>query len=156
MLAKSREVAMPRVSASASSFMPPQALVPGSGRPRPPKDMTPGARKHWLAITNGLPANWFGSESLGMLKSLCCFLDIADNALAAANKALLDGDHQGHAEQVILANRATNAAIRLGIQLRVSPKSRGERGKAQNETNRRTVRPWEIAINADDEERHDN
>jgi hypothetical protein len=136
--------AVPRVSAAASGFMPP--LVPGSERPKPPTGLAPDARAHWLAIVGGLPPNWFGTESLAPLKSLCRFLDLADVALDAADKALQEGDDQRHAAQIMMANRASNMAIRLGTQLRVSPKSRSERGKQQNEQTRRTTRPWEVDI----------
>jgi hypothetical protein len=132
------------------SRLKPRVIVPGGQRLPPPPELTELERKFWVETMAGMPAGWFGIETLPLLRLLCRYSAISEIALNAINAAEISKlSTKEFRTKCALADRAANMMMRISIQLQLTPKSRGEyHSSKKDSTSSRTnpVRPWEIAI----------
>ena len=57
-----------RKSINALSVVP---LIPGQGRPEPPRALDRAEKAVWMEIVGAMPPNWFGLECQPVLRRLC-------------------------------------------------------------------------------------
>jgi hypothetical protein len=128
----------------------PRVIVPGGQRIPPPPELTELEKKFWIETMAGMPAGWFGIETLPLLRLLCRYSAMSELAMNALNKASVSEiSAKEFRAKCALADRAANMMMRISIQLQLTPKSRGEyHSSKKDETSSRTnpVRPWELAI----------
>src|SRR6516165_10516564 len=64
-----------RKSVDALSVVP---LIPGQGRPEPPRALDKAEKAVWRAIVGAMPPNWFGSECQPVLRRLCAQVVVSE------------------------------------------------------------------------------
>lgn len=132
------------------SLLKPRVIVPGGQRVPPPPELTTLERKFWIETMAGMPAGWFGIETLPLLRLLCRYSAISEIAMNAINEAsIAKMSVKEFRTKCALADRAANMMLRISHQLQLTPKSRGEyHSSKKDETSSRTnpVRPWEKAV----------
>jgi hypothetical protein len=128
----------------------PRVIVPGGQRVPPPPELTELEAKFWVETMAGMPAGWFGIETLPLLRLLCRYSAQSETAMDALNAATVS---KLSAAKMLatstLADRAGQMMLKISYQLQLTPKSRGEyHSSKRDETSSRInpVRPWEIAI----------
>ena len=132
------------------SRLKPRVIVPGGQRVPPPPELTELEAKFWTETMAGMPAGWFGIETLPLLRLLCRYSAISENAMNAVNAAPISKTTVKELRAMCtLADRAADMMLKISYQLQLTPKSRGEyHSSRKDETRSRTnpVRPWEIAV----------
>jgi hypothetical protein len=125
-----------------------RVIVPGGQRVPPPPELTALEAKFWVETMAGMPAGWFGIETLPLLRLLCRYSAMSETALNKLNGASKLSAQEFRVMST-LAERSGQMMLRISYQLQLTPKSRGEyHSSKRDETSSRTnpVRPWEIAI----------
>lgn len=95
-------------------------------RPEPPDELSGEEAAIWRKITQRMPANWFSSESLHLLQSLCCCISTA-RSLEAELRAMQEaGDilDKRFKTLLLLRHREIKNVADLSARLRLSPQSR--------------------------------
>ena len=64
-----------RKSINALSVVP---VIPGQGRPEPPRALDKAEKAVWRDIVGAMPPNWFGSECQPVLRRLCAQVVISE------------------------------------------------------------------------------
>jgi hypothetical protein len=133
-------------------YLKPRAIVPGGQRLPPPPELSELEKKFWVEIMGAMAAGWFSSETTPLLRALCRYLAINEMAMNSLNiDAISKMSAKEFRAKCVMADRAANMALRISIQLQLTPKSRGEyHSSAKDSTNSRTnpVRPWEALVSA--------
>jgi len=132
------------------SRLKPRVIVPGGQRIPPPPELTELEKKFWIETMAGMPAGWFGIETLPLLRLLCRYSAISETAMNTINAAEISKlSTKEFRTKCALADRAANMMMRISIQLQLTPKSRGEyHSSKKDETSSRAnpIRPWEAQI----------
>ena|SRR6516165_191819 len=132
------------------SLLKPRVIVPGGQRIPPPPELSELEKKFWIETMAGMPAGWFGIETLPLLRALARYAAINETAMNSLNVSSISKmSAKEFRAKCVMADRAANMMLRISIQLQLTPKSRGEyHSSAKDSTNSRTnpVRPWEIAV----------
>ena len=135
------------------SRLKPRVIVPGGQRVPPPPGLNELESKFWVEFMSSMPAGWFSGETLPLLRLLCRYSAISENAMNAVNAAPISKTTIKELRAMCtLADRAADMMVKISYQLQLTPKSRGEYHSARkDETNSRTnpVRPWEMAVSDD-------
>jgi hypothetical protein len=125
-------------------------IIPGSQRTPPPADLTPREKKYWLEYMEAMPANWFGRETLPMLRILCRYNAIAESCLNVLSDpvAVENTSASDLKKEMYMCDKACAMVLRLSTQLQLSPRSRSEfqylsRKKDGTGGNTQANRPWE-------------
>jgi|SRR5580700_6431694 hypothetical protein len=127
---------MPRCSAADISIV---SLVPGKGRPEPPKELDLVERRAWNDVVDSLPGHWLdpaGQIALG-------------KRLALRLRQMREAGDDDEALEARLAqqHQAALRSIAFGLTaLRATPRSRiaPRDAKPRFERNAGPLRPWEI------------
>jgi hypothetical protein len=77
-----------RKSTNALSVVP---LIPGRGRPEPPRALDRAERAVWREIIGAMPSNWFGLECQPVLRRLCAQIVISEGLEEQLRKVRADG-----------------------------------------------------------------
>ena len=80
---------MPRKSKAALEVVR-SGLVDVVDRPAPPPELSPEHARVWVQVTEALPADWFGAETLGLLTQYCRHTVTASRVAAMIVAAELD------------------------------------------------------------------
>jgi hypothetical protein len=127
-----------------------RVIIPGGQRVPPPPELTTLERKFWVETMAGMPAGWFGIETLPLLRLLCRYSAMSELAMNSLNEAsLAKMSAKEFRIRCVIADRAAAMMLKISYQLQLTPKSRGEyHSSKKDETSSRTnpVRPWEISI----------
>jgi hypothetical protein len=138
---------MPRRSVPELTIVP---IVPGKGRPEPPKTLSRAEAQAWADIVDAMPAQWVDTAGQLILRRVAAQVAIAERledklrlmAEAPINPETLE------AEKLLGAiHRETTKAIANGLTaLRATPRSRLSTRDGGSRTARRmnAFRPWEI------------
>ena len=134
---------MPRRSADDLTVVP---ITPGAGRPEPPTELDDDERAAWQEIVSALPANWFKTESLPLLRMLIAHIVMSSELqrrMRVDRKTLSLDDLR---LLTTLQSRESSAIAKLSAALRLTPKSQyAPRAAASARGNEhKRVRPWEI------------
>jgi hypothetical protein len=133
-----------RKSQAALSVVP---LVPGQGRPEPPRGLDKLERRIWREVVDAMPAHWIDPAGEVVLRRL-----VAQAAIAERREARL---RQLRAQDQDATEDATQLATEHGIaskivgyllsQLRATPRSRMvSRAAGPQAESAPKLRPWEI------------
>ena len=144
---------MPRRSDADLSIVP---MLPGKGRPAPPKELDQIEARAWNDVIDALPSQWIDAASQLVLRRLVCQIAIAERMEARLRRlAMLADDPEAlEAEQLIArAHREAAKAVVHGLTtLRATPRSRmaARDGRSRFERGAGAFRPWEIVAKKSD------
>jgi hypothetical protein len=131
-------------STNALSVVP---VIPGQGRPEPPRALDGAEKLVWRSIVGAMPSNWFGLECQPVLRRLCAQVVISEELEKELRKVRADGSAESErAARLAEAHRdAARAVNQLSQALRLTPKSRWSARTSETEVGRAArERPWEI------------
>jgi hypothetical protein len=141
---------MPRRSDADLSIVP---MVPGRGRPEPPKALDPIEARAWNDIIDALPGQWVDLAGQIILRRTAAQVAIALEA-RLRDLATMGSDEEALAAEAELAvmHRATSKSVIACLTaLRATPRSRmaAREGRAKFERGS-AFRPWEIVAKRSD------
>ena len=144
---------MPRRSAADLSIVP---LLPGEGRPEPPKALGQIEARAWNDVIDALPDRWLDPAGQLVLRRTVTQVAIAERLEKRLRRfALMDEDPEAlEAEKAVAAmHRETAKAVLLGLTaLRATPRSRmaAREGGSRFERGAGPLRPWNIVAKKSD------
>jgi len=112
----------------------------------PPVELSGEEREIFHMVTEGMPADWFGSAALPLLMQLCRHSIQARRVAELVEKAAGDRETTlDYYEQLLRLQRSESAAIAsLSAKLRINPASlRNDRGHLQHKRPGGPP-PWEV------------
>jgi hypothetical protein len=122
-------------------------LVPGTGRPPPPRGLDKLERRVWKSVVDALPAHWLDSAGSQVLRRAVCLAASCERWEAQLREfRARDADQTEGAIKLATmhGNTAKTVAYLLG-QLRATPRSRDRsRAAGSKVAEAPRVRPWEI------------
>jgi hypothetical protein len=122
-------------------------LVPGSGRPSPPRGLDKLERQVWKSIVAAMPSHWLDSAGQQVLRravSLAASLERWEVELREHRARGTAGSEAATKLAAVHANTAKTVTYLLG-QLRATPRSRMVSRAARAAVEEAPkVRPWEI------------
>jgi hypothetical protein len=143
---------MPRRSAADLSIVP---LLPGKGRPEPPKALDQIEARAWNDVTDALPDRWLDPAGQLVLRRTVTQVAIAERLESRLRRlALMDFDPEAleAAKAVAAMHRETAQAVILGLTaLRATPRSRMAAREGRSRFERAgALRPWNIVAKKSD------
>jgi hypothetical protein len=144
---------MPRRSDADISMVP---LLPGKGRPAPPKELDQVESRAWSDVIDALPSQWIDAAAQMVLRRLVCQIAIAERLEARLRRlAVMEDDPEAlEAEQLFarLHREAAKAVVHGLTALRATPRSRmaAREGRSRFERGAGMFRPWEITAKKSD------
>jgi hypothetical protein len=148
---------MPRRSAADISIMP---MLPGRGRPPPPKALDQTEARAWNDIVDAMPGQWVDLAAQMVLRRLVCQIAIAERLearlrkLAGMAKDATDVIEFLEIEHALAAvHRETAKSVIHGMTaLRATPRSRmaPREGRSRFERGAGAFRPWDIVAKRND------
>jgi hypothetical protein len=139
---------MPRRSAADISII---SLVPGKGRPEPPKELDLVERRAWNDVVDSLPGHWLDPAGQILLEQTAAEIALGKRLalrLRQLREAGADDDEALEVEARLAAqHQAAVRSIAFGLTaLRATPRSRvaPRDAKPRFERNAGPLRPWEI------------
>jgi hypothetical protein len=144
---------MPRRSDADLSIVP---LVPGKGRPEPPKALDQTEARAWNDVIDALPGHWIDASAQLVLRRVVAQVAIAERVEARLRDlAMREDDPEAlEAEQMLaVMHRETTKSVIYGLSaLRATPRSRMAAREGQNKFARGAgaFRPWEIVAKRSD------
>jgi hypothetical protein len=144
---------MPRRSDADLSIVP---MLPGKGRPAPPKELDQIEAHAWNDVVDALPAQWFDAAAQIVLRRLVSQIAIAERLEARLRRLamMLDDPEALEAEQALArAHREAGKAVVHGLTaLRATPRSRmaARESRSRFERGAGVFRPWEIVARKPD------
>jgi hypothetical protein len=144
---------MPRRSDADLSIVP---MVPGKGRPEPPKALDPIEARAWNDIVDALPGRWLDPAGQLVLRRLAAQVAIAERVEARLRDLAMMGDDPEalEAERMLaVMHRETAKSVIYGLSaLRATPRSRMAAREGQSKFTRGAgaFRPWEIVARKSD------
>lgn len=133
---------MPRKSAAALSVVRPSP----DARPDEPPDLSAEELALWREVVNSKPADWFGSDSVPVLKEYIRAAMTCDTLAAAVNLALESRDlaEVVMADKLLLArDRESRRVANLATKLRLTQQSRyTPQAAATADRKASGARPW--------------
>ena len=145
---------MPRRSAADLSIVP---LLPGKGRPAPPKELDQIEARAWNDVVDALPGRWVDPAGQLILRRVSAQVAIAERLEARMRGlALREDDPEAlEAGQALAAmHRDTTKSVIFGLtSLRATPRSRmaPREGRNRFERGAGALRPWNIVAKKSDE-----
>ncbi|MBO0715964.1 MAG: hypothetical protein J2P55_01335 [Rhizobiales bacterium] len=132
---------MPRRSRDDLTVVP---MTPGAGRPEPPAELDDDERAAWQEIVGALPANWFKTEALPLLRNLVGHIvmsrELARRLRQDRTTLTLDQIRKIGTLQA----RESSQIAKLSAALRLSPKSQYAPRTAANRSTAKAFKPWDI------------
>ena len=144
---------MPRRSAADLSIVP---LLPGKGRPEPPKALDQIEARAWNDVIDALPDRWLDPAGQLVLRRTVTQVAIAERLEERLRRlALMDDDPEAlEAEKAVAAmHRETAKAVIAGLTvLRATPRSRmaARESRSRFERGAGALRPWNIVAKKSD------
>jgi hypothetical protein len=137
---------MPRRSAADLSIVP---MLPGRGRPQPPKMLDMIEARAWNDIVDALPGQWLDLAGQLVLRRVAAQVAIAERVEERLRTlATMGDDPEALAAEAALAgmHRETAKSVIAGLTaLRATPRSRMAPREGRNKFERGPAfRPWEI------------
>jgi hypothetical protein len=122
-------------------------LVPGTGRPPPPRGLDKLERRVWNSVVDALPAHWLDSAGQQILRRAVSLAAICERQEARLRELRALEQH-GSEEALKLVSSIGNTSKTIGYllgQLRATPRSRDRARAAGSKIQDAPVtRPWEI------------
>jgi hypothetical protein len=122
-------------------------LVPGAGRPNPPRHLDPIEKRVWRNVVDALPAHWLDSAGQLVLRRLVAQAAIAERREVQLRQLRADNQDDTHKATELATAHGVSAKIvaHLLTQLRATPRSRvvSRAAGPQVEQAPRT-KPWDV------------
>jgi hypothetical protein len=103
-------------------------MLPGKGRPAPPKELDQIEARAWNDVIDALPSQWIDAASQLVLRRLVCQIAIAERLEARLRRlAMLADDPEALEGEQLLARahrEAAKAVVHGLTTLRATPRSR--------------------------------
>ena len=144
---------MPRRSDADLSIVP---LLPGRGRPEPPKALDQIEARAWNDIVDALPDRWLDPAGQLVLRRTAAQIAIAERLEGRLRRlAMLEDDPEAMEAVASIAamHRETAKAVIHGLTaLRATPRSRmaARESRSRFERGAGAVRPWDIVARKGD------
>jgi hypothetical protein len=144
---------MPRRSDADLSIVP---MLPGKGRPQPPKALDQVEARAWNDIVDALPGQWVDAAAQLVLRRVAAQVAIAERLEDRLRDLAQMGDdpEAPEAEQLLARmHRETAKSVIHGLTaLRATPRSRmaAREGRSKFERGAVAFRPWEIVARRSD------
>ena len=144
---------MPRRSDADLSLVP---MLPGKGRPAPPKALDQVEARAWNDVVDALPSQWIDAAAQMVPRRLVCQIAIAERLEARLRQLAMTADDPEalEAEQLLARmHRETAKSVAHGLTaLRATPRSRmaAREGRSRFERGAGAFRPWEIVAKKSD------
>jgi hypothetical protein len=144
---------MPRSSAADLTLVP---LVPGRGRPEPPKALDQAEARAWNDVVDALPDRFLDPAGQLVLRRVVTQVAIAERLEDRLRRlALMDDDPEALGAEASIAamHRETAKAVIAGLTvLRATPRSRmaARESRSRFERGAGALRPWEIVARKPD------
>jgi hypothetical protein len=133
-------------------------LVPGKGRPPPPRILDQTEARAWNDVIDALPGQWVDLAGQLVLRRVCAQVAVAERLEERIrNLATMGDDEEAMAAEAQLAvmHRGALKAVIAGLTaLRATPRSRMAAREGRNKFGQRALasRPWEIVAARSDGE----
>jgi hypothetical protein len=137
---------MPRRSQADISIL---SLVPGKGRPVPPRDLDQAEARAWRDVVDAMPAQWLDPAGQLVLRRIAAQIALAERLegrLRRLGELGEDPDAMEAERLAAAAHRQATKTIVLGLStLRATPRSRmaAREGRSRFERSAGS-RPWEV------------
>jgi hypothetical protein len=143
---------MPRRSDADLSIVP---MLPGKGRPEPPKALDQIEARAWNDIVDALPGQWIDAAAQLVLRRVAAQVAIAERVEARLRDlAMREEEPEALEAQQVLAgmHRETAKSVIHGLTaLRATPRSRMAPREGRTKFERgASFRPWEIVARKSD------
>jgi hypothetical protein len=119
------------------------ALVSGTRRPQPPRELTPEQAQVWKTTAGALRADWFGPENFALLAQYCRHAALAD----VIDKALRATDINAHlarfARLAAMQSRESAMISSLATRMRLTIQSSRDSRISKRDPLANRLRPWE-------------
>ena len=131
-------------------------MLPGKGRPAPPKALDQVEARAWNDVIDALPSQWIDAAAQMVLRRLVCQIAIAERLEARLRDLAMMGDDPEalEAEQLLARmHRETAKSVVHGLTaLRATSRSRmaAREGLSRFERGACAFRPWEIVAKKSD------
>ena len=132
-------------------------MLPGKGRPEPPKELDQAEARAWRDVIDSLPDRWLDAASQLILRRVVAQVGVAERLEERLRRLSSMGDDPEalEAEKTVAAmHQAALKAIGNGMaSLRATPRSRMTLrvGQTRIERGVGSMRPWEIVAKANDQ-----
>jgi hypothetical protein len=143
---------MARRSAADLNIVP---MVPGRGRPEPPKALDQTEARAWNDIVDALPGQWLDLAGQIILRRAAAQIAVAERLEARLRDLATMGDDAealaAEAELAVMHRATSKSVIAILTALRATPRSRmaAREGRAKFERGP-AFRPWEIVAKRND------
>ena len=130
-------------------------MVPGRGRPEPPKALDQTEARAWNDIVDALPGQWVDLAGQVILRRAVAQIAVAERLEARLRDLATMGDDaealQAEAELAVMHRATAKSVIAILTALRATPRSRmaAREGRAKFERGP-AFRPWEIVAKRND------
>lgn len=100
-------------------------------RPEPPDDLTEFEQEVWRKAASGLPANWFGDETLDLLRLYCRHILMFEELTDLVNEKWEELEPSDKVRLLKQREIETRAALSVATKLRITKQStvRAEKSK---------------------------
>jgi hypothetical protein len=138
---------MPRRSAADLNIVP---LIPGKGRPPPPRILDQVEARAWNDVVDSMPAAWVDLAGQLILRRVVAQVAIAERLEERLRALAALGDDEeamaAEAQLAVMHRAATKGVIASLTALRATPRSRmaAREGRSRFERGALASRPWEI------------
>jgi hypothetical protein len=140
----------PRERKSAAQLSVVTPVVPGQGRPQPPKGMAADEVAVWVAIVGAMPDHWF-STSFHLLRCLCAHVANEQFIARELAQARVANDLKAVRSLTVVYSRETRAILEHSKALRLPPRTRFTQERSANlKSLSPATRPWEIRSKGDE------
>lgn len=134
---------MPRRSVASLSIVPD---TPVGELPSPPTDLSKTEARLWTETVESKPADWFGADSLPVLKEYVRAAVMCDVLAKAAAKAVRSKDTATIRAVLGMRDMEARRVASLGTKLRLTQQSKyGPRAAATADARVTGKRPWQSA-----------
>ena len=128
---------------AASLMVAPAGAVRAIDRPDPPDELTEEQARVWYAVTESLPADWFGRETHDLLAQYCRHVVAARKVaqLIAQVEASPEFDVGEYDTLLKMQEREGRALSSLATRMRLTQQTTYDKSKAKGKS--ATRKPWE-------------
>jgi hypothetical protein len=132
---------MPRKSAASLSIVPAKGITP----PTPPADLSAAEAVLWREIVETKPSDWFGPDSLPVLKEYIRASIMCDLLDAQVKDALAEGEGVGVVKALLdMRDKESRRGVSMATKLRLTQQSRyGARSADRADNRAGGKRPWQ-------------
>lgn len=132
---------MPRRSAASLSLVPPGQPIPLA---RVPVGLSEGEAALWVEVVESKPADWFGADSLPVLREYVRAAVMCDTLATVVADTIKRGDPDEIKSVLDIRDKESRRSVSLATKLRLTPQSKyGPRAADTADRKVAGKRPWQ-------------